>query len=195
MQKSISKNKVKRSKQSSTCEKAINETETALFREAMQDVIPLAPSKQVVQRQKPPLPVPRPAMETTVTKDTLSDHLSLTIPEGDEWSYLRPGLPRQMLRKLRRGHWKIQAELDMHGMTRDEARYALVAFLDECRKLAIRCVCVIHGRGLSSKNGEPVLKSRVGSWLAQRDDVLAFCQANPEYGGKGAVLVLLKLSI
>ncbi|SDY36406.1 Smr/MutS family protein [Nitrosomonas sp. Nm33] len=185
---------MKQDKKAFTSKKTSNEEEIALFREAMQDVIPLAPSKQVVHRQKPPQPIPRPAVETATSKDTLSDHISLEIPEGDEWSYLRPGLSRQMLRKLRRGHWKIQAELDMHGMTRDEARYALVAFLDECGKYGVRCVCVIHGRGLSSKNGEPVLKSRVGSWLAQRDDVLAFCQANPEQGGSGAVLVLLKLS-
>ncbi|HEX7233924.1 MAG TPA: Smr/MutS family protein, partial [Nitrosospira sp.] len=55
-----------------------------------------------------------------------------------------------------------------------------------------RCIRVIHGKGLSSRNGEPVLKARVGSWLSQRDEVLAFCQAKPEDGGSGAVLVLLK---
>lgn len=171
-----------------------NDEEAALFREAMRDVIPLPPPNQAVHRQKPPRPIVRPRVETTVTRDTLSDHLSLEIQQGDEWSYLRPGLSRQILRKLRRGHWKIQAELDLHGMTRDEARYALAAFLDECGRYGARCVSVIHGRGLSSKNREPVLKSRVGSWLAQRDDVLAFCQANPEHGGSGAVLVLLKSS-
>ena len=186
---------MKQDKKEFTSEKTSNEEETALFREAMRDVIPLTPSKQFVHRQKSPPPIPRPAVKTATSKDTLSDHISLEIPDGDEWSYLRPGLSRQMLRKLRRGHWKIQAELDMHGMTRDQARYALVVFLDECSRYGARCVCVIHGRGLGSKNHEPVLKSRVGSWLVQRNDVLAFCQANPEYGGSGAMLVLLKSTV
>lgn len=185
---------MKQKKKASTSDKKTDDEEIALFREAMQDVTPLAPSKRIVHQQKPPPPIPRSAGEATDIKDTLSDHISLEIPQGDEWSYLRPGLSRQTLRKLRRGHWKIQAELDMHGMTRDQARYALVAFLDECGRYGVRCVCVIHGRGLSSKSREPVLKARVGSWLAQRDDVLAFCQANPEHGGSGAVLVLLKSS-
>lgn len=177
-----------------TTEKKCSDEETALFREAMRDVTPLAPSNQVIHRHQAPQPIPRPTAAETVTKDTLSDHISLEIPEGDEWSYLRLGLSRQTLRKLRRGFWKIQAELDMHGMTRDQARYALVAFLDECDRYGVRCVCVIHGRGLSSKNRQPVLRSLVGSWLAQRNDVLAFCQASPEHGGSGAVLVLLKSS-
>lgn len=179
-------------KKPSITDKKSSDEETAMFHEAMRDVIPLPLSNQIVHRQKSSQPLPRSFAETPTAKDTLSDHISLEIPEGDEWSYLRPGLSRQILRKLRRGQWKIQAELDLHGMTRDQARYALTAFLDECGRYGVRCVCVIHGRGLSSKNQEPVLKSRVGSWLAQRDNVLAFCQANPEHGGSGAVLVLLK---
>ncbi len=185
---------MKRGKKVTTSDQKNIDEEAVLFREAMRDVVPLSPSNQAIHRPRPSRPIARPAVEAPVTKDTLSDHLSLEIQQGDEWSYLRPGLSRQILRKLRRGHWKIQAELDLHGMTRDQARYALAAFLDECGRYSARCVCVIHGRGLSSKNGEPVLKSRVGSWLAQRGDVLAFCQANPEHGGSGAVLVLLKSS-
>ncbi|TYP87292.1 MULTISPECIES: Smr/MutS family protein [Nitrosomonas] len=189
---------MKPDKKGLTSDQTINEEEAALFREAMRDVIPLTPSRQVVHRPKPPRPIPRPAVQTATTaasQDTLSDHVSLEIPDGDEWAYLRPGLPRQTLRRLRRGHWKIQAELDMHGMTQNQARYALVAFLDECSRYGARCVCVIHGRGLGSKNHEPVLKLKVGNWLAQRHDVLAFCQATPEYGGRGAVLVLLKSTV
>jgi DNA-nicking Smr family endonuclease len=92
---------------------------------------------------------------------------------------------------LRRGYWKIEAQLDLHGYTREEARQALVVFLDASSKRGCRCVRVIHGKGLSSRDHEPVLKARVGGWLAQRADVLAFCQARPEDGGSGAVLVLL----
>jgi DNA-nicking Smr family endonuclease len=112
---------------------------------------------------------------------------------GDKWSFLRPGISRQTLRRLRRGYWGIQAQLDLHGFTRDEARLELVAFLDAGNQRGFRCVRVIHGKGLSSKHGEPVLKARIGTWLSQREDVLAFCQARPEDGGSGAVLVLLRV--
>ena len=105
---------------------------------------------------------------------------------------MRPGVSRQTLRKLRHGYWDIQARLDLHGSTRDQARRELVEFLNRSREQEYRCVQVIHGKGLSSKGHEPVLKIRVGSWLAQLDDVLAFCQAMPEEGGSGAVMVLLR---
>ncbi len=118
----------------------------------------------------------------------------MEIEAGDEWSYLRPSMSRQTLRRLRRGYWGIQENLDLHGFTRDEARQELSAFLDACVQEKYRCIRVIHGKGLSSKNREPVLKIRIGNWLIQRADVLAFCQAKPEDGGGGAILILLKVS-
>ena len=118
----------------------------------------------------------------------------LEIEPGDEWSFSRPGLPHQTLRRLRRGHWTIEAQLDLHGYTRDEALQGLNAFLDDSHRRGFRCVRVIHGKGLSSRNQEPVLKARIGGWLSQRNDVMAFCQARPEDGGSGAVLVLLRSS-
>ena len=131
-------------------------------------------------------------MEEIAPNDTLSDHISVAMEAGDAWSYVRPGMPHQTLRRLRRAHWGIQHNLDLHGCTREEARQQLIAFLDHCTQRKMRCVRVIHGKGLSSKNREPVLKSRIGNWLMQRTDVLAFCQAKPEDGGGGAVLILLK---
>lgn len=168
----------------------------ALFRDAVRDVAPLAAPDKVLLTGKHPQPIPRQAQDDTQTPpdDSLSDHISLEVEPGDEWSFLRPGLSRQTLRRLRRGYWKIQAQLDLHGFTRDEARLELVTFLDSSHKRGFRCVRVIHGKGLSSRNHEPVLKARVGSWLSQRNDVLAFCQARPEDGGSGAMLVLLKAS-
>jgi DNA-nicking Smr family endonuclease len=97
-----------------------------------------------------------------------------------------------VLRKLRRGHWIVQAELDLHGLTRTEAHEAVAGFLREALRRARRCVRIVHGKGLGSKNREPVLKGKVRVWLAQRDDVLAFCQAPAAQGGSGAMLVLLK---
>ena len=97
-----------------------------------------------------------------------------------------------MLRKLRRGHWVIQSQLDLHGMRREEAREALAEFLKQAVKRGIRCVRVIHGKGLGSVNREPVLKNKVRNWLVQKEEVIAFCEARNIDGGAGAVLVLLK---
>ncbi|KIO49511.1 Smr/MutS family protein [Nitrosospira sp. NpAV] len=173
----------------------IVDDDSALFRIAVQDVALLPKSDKTLHTSRRPQPVPRqiPHDEQTVPDDSLSDHISLEMEAGDEWSFLRPGVSRQTLRRLRRGHWGIQAQLDLHGYTRDEARKELVAFLDAGTQRGFRCVRVIHGKGLGSKSHEPVLKVRIGSWLSQRDDVLAFCQARPEDGGSGAVLVLLKV--
>lgn len=165
-----------------------------LFRDAMSGVAPLPASNKVVQKHPQPPVIPRHSKYQTqdVVEDSLSDHITVEIEAGDGWSYLRPDLARLTLRRLRRGYWKTQANLDLHGFTRDEARQELVAFLDECIENKYRCVLVVHGKGLSSKNREPVLKVRIGNWLVQRDDVLAFCQARPEDGGGGAVVILLK---
>lgn len=175
----------------------ISDDDAALFRDAVRDVAPLAASDKIPHTTSHPQPIPlqiQPDVQTA-PDDSLSDHISLQMEPGDEWAFLRPGVSRQTLRRLRRGYWKIQAQLDLHGFTRDNARLALVAFLDSSRERGFRCVRVIHGKGLSSRGGEPVLKTRIGSWLSQRDDVLAFCQARPEDGGSGAVLVLIKSSM
>ena len=169
--------------------------ETALFRDAVQDVALLAAPDKIVHSRKRPRPVPHqpPSDEQPVLDDALSDHILLNADEDDSTSFLRTGLSRQSLRRLRRGYWPIQDELDLHGHTRDEARAALVAFLNACGTQGMRCVRVIHGKGRSSETREPVLKVKVRHWLMQRDDVLAFCEARPEEGGSGAVKVLLKV--
>jgi DNA-nicking Smr family endonuclease len=94
-------------------------------------------------------------------------------------------------RKLRRGDWSIQRQLDLHGLRRDEARERLSFFIREAYKHGIRCVRVVHGKGLGSPGKAPVLKSRVHSWLVQKNEVLAFVQAKPADGGGGALVVLL----
>lgn len=173
------------------------DNDLALFRDSMQDVIPLRVPDKVIHGRKPIRPMrlrDKPQDNQSILKDSLSDQISFEIADGDEWSFLRPGLSRQTLRRLRRGHWGIQAYLDLHGFTSNEARSALVTFLHASSTNNFRCVCIIHGKGLSSKNREPVLKTRIGNWLLQREDILAFCQAKPEHGGSGALLVLLKSS-
>jgi len=111
--------------------------------------------------------------------------------EGEQ-TFLRRGLGTDVLTGLRRGRWVVQAELDLHGMTTTEAHDALVDFLVEARSRGLRCVRVIHGKGLTSPNREPVLKGKVRRWLAHFDDVLAYCEASRHAGGGGAVVVLLR---
>jgi DNA-nicking Smr family endonuclease len=133
--------------------------------------------------------------EQAALAESLSGPLSIddAIESGEELAFLRDGLSRQLLRKLRRGHWVVEDSLDLHGMNRVEAAASVAAFLRRCLARGVRCVRIVHGKGLGSRNREPVLKGKVRKWLAMRDEVLAFCQAPPSDGGGGAVLVLLKV--
>jgi DNA-nicking Smr family endonuclease len=109
-----------------------------------------------------------------------------------EQTFVRRGIGSDVLAKLRRGRWSVQAELDLHGLTADESRDTLADFLLEARARGLRCVRVIHGKGLTSPNREPVLKGKVRKWLSHWDDVLAYCEAPRHAGGGGAVLILLR---
>ncbi len=111
---------------------------------------------------------------------------------GDEQEFRRESLPRNTLRKLRRGQFAIQSTLDVHGMRREEAHHATQRFLDDARTHDWRCVKIIHGKGLHSPQGIPVLKHRVDITLRHNNDVLAYCSAPNWAGGHGATLVLLK---
>ncbi len=110
---------------------------------------------------------------------------------GDELVYLKLGLSRDLLRKLRRGHWVAQDELDLHGLNQVQARLMLGEFLAECRRRHLRCVRIIHGKGLRSPNREPVLKHKLNQWLPRCQEILAYSQAPQNLGGSGALLVLL----
>ncbi|MEO8674921.1 MAG: Smr/MutS family protein, partial [Casimicrobiaceae bacterium] len=107
-------------------------------------------------------------------------------------TFVRRGIGIDVLTKLRRGQWSVQGDLDLHGHTTDEAHDALADFLDDARAHGYRCVRVVHGKGLTSPNKEPVLKGKVRRWLSHWDDVLAYCEAPQHAGGGGAVLVLLR---
>ncbi len=170
------------------------EDELSLFREAVQDATPLAHDGiPPFQRRPRPVPLQREADELSVLQDLLSDPLDpADLETGDELLFARPGLQHTTLRKLRRGHYSVAAELDLHGLTSAEARQELVAFLHHCRQRDIRCVRIIHGKGKGSFNREPVLKGKVAHWLRQREDVLAYSSARPVDGGTGAVYVLLR---
>ena len=175
---------------------AILPDEVDLFRASVSDVTPLPPPGKVEHDRSRPPPVPEQRMrdDRGVLDDSLSDSIpwDTGIETGDELSYARNGIGQQTLRSLRRGRWVVQDELDLHGLTSVEARQLLVEFLNRCLRRGMRCVRVIHGKGLRSKNREPVLKRKVAHWLMQRQEILAFCQARQSDGGSGAVVVLLK---
>jgi DNA-nicking Smr family endonuclease len=114
------------------------------------------------------------------------------LETGEELLYCRPGLQHNVLRKLRRGHYAVEAELDLHGLRVAEARQALTTFLQNALSLQIKTVRIIHGKGNGSFNKQPVLKGKVNNWLRQRIEVLAFCSARPVDGGTGAIYVLLR---
>lgn len=124
----------------------------------------------------------------------LSDQFDVDglLEDDPTLSYAAPGVGPEVVRKLRKRHWPVQDELDLHGMQRDAARDQVGDFLRRAIKRGLRCVRVIHGKGYGSAGGEPVLRSMVHSWLVQTDDVVAFCVANKGDGGHGALIVLLK---
>jgi DNA-nicking Smr family endonuclease len=166
------------------------------FRKAVADVRPLKRPRRTIASRPPAPPVPvqtlkdeREALRESIERPVSTDE---ALETGEELVYLRSGLARMVLRRLRRGHWVVQAELDLHGMNRYQAADEVAAFLLAAAQRGQRCVRIIHGKGRGSKNREPVLKSKLRNWLMPRDEVLAFCQAPPHEGGSGAVLVLLK---
>lgn len=167
-----------------------------LFRHAAQGTQPIDNGNRIEPPRVAPAPAPlkrcedersalREAMEAPIT---LEDRLEM----GDEAVFLRPGLPRRVLLDLRRGRWTLQGELDLHGLNREEARDALSRFLAASLLRGNRCVRVIHGKGLGSPGRVSILKQLSRGWLAQREEILAFCQAGPSQGGSGALMVLLR---
>jgi DNA-nicking Smr family endonuclease len=170
-------------------------SETEMFRAAVGRVTPLRKPGRVIHDIGRPHPLP---LQTWRDEQAaLRESLDRVPPDsdietGEELTFVRAGIGVQVLRKLRRGHWIIQDELDLHGFNSADARELLVEFLAQCAKKGLRCVRIIHGKGLGSKNRQPVLKGKVALWLQRRDQILAFCQARPTEGGGGAVVVLLK---
>ena len=163
------------------------------FRRAVADAQPLEAPRKVVRARRPaPVPQQRLRDERAVLDESLGPaSLDDALDSGNELSYLAEGLRRDVLRKLRRGHWVVEDELDLHGMNRQVAALSVSQFLNGCRKRRVRCVRIVHGKGRGSLNREPVLKGLLRKWLL-REEVLAFSQAPAAQGGAGAVLVLLK---
>ena len=172
--------------------------EKNLFVRAAGAVKPLREQRRVHLSPGQPAPIPfqQQLDEQRVLQEAISDEFdaSTLLDVDDALSFRRPGIGMDVTRKLRRGHWTIQRELDLHGLRREDAREALATFIREAIKHGIRCVRVVHGKGLGSPGKTPVLKGKVQSWLIQKNEVLAFVQARADEGGAGAVVVLLQPS-
>ena len=179
--------------------------EAGVFRNALSGVRKLPESDRYVPNAPPGVNPPPPRQkyrtqaedDAAVLRESLSDDFDVEHLLEDEpgVSFSRSGVGPDVLRKLRKGYWQVQDELDLHGMRRDTARDQLGDFLRRAAKRKLRCVCIIHGKGLGSAGGEPVLRSMVHSWLEQKEDVIAFCAANMDGRPHGALIVLLRAAI
>ncbi len=170
--------------------------EKNLFTRAAGAVRPLPSHGRVVLAPQPPKPVAvqQQLDDQRVLREAISDEFdtSTLLEVDDALSFRRPGVGLDVTRKLRRGTWSIQREIDLHGLRTDAAREALSAFIRETHRRGLRCVRVVHGKGLGSPGKVPVLKGKVHGWLAQKQEVLAFVQARADEGGAGALVVLLR---
>ena len=173
----------------------VEDDDRDFFRDAMRGVRPLrSPVRAPLARRKPP---PRARFTRADRAAVLRESLAppprdLDILPGDSLQYRQPGVPETVLRRLRRGEYRIESEIDLHGMTVQEARRALRGFLQDALARRLRCLRIVHGKGLRSGRRGPVLKNTVSSLLRRVDLVLAFSSAGQRDGGTGATLVLLR---
>ena len=164
------------------------------FRAEVADAIPISTDRVHHELELAPAwPRQTQLDKSAVLEDALhgGDLVDMQLEGGDQAAWSRTGVQRSVLRDLRRGRWVVEEKLDLHGLSRTEARQAVREFLALCLRKGLRCVRIVHGKGLSSPGREPVLKAFVPGWLSQNRDVLAFCQARAADGGAGALIVLL----
>ncbi|MCP1374957.1 Smr/MutS family protein [Dyella lutea] len=171
----------------------VTEDDARLFREAIGEIRridsePVLPSR--------PKPEPRARMfeadEAAVPGELLDMAFDPALMEvGEELSFLQDGYPPKLLKQLKRGHFSVQDDLDLHQMNAAAAQASIADFLAEAREQGLRCVRIVHGKGLRSKSRGPVLKALTDRLLRRRADVIAFASARPAQGGTGAVVVLL----
>jgi DNA-nicking Smr family endonuclease len=156
--------------------------------------LPVKNQARLVKVLPEPLALQQQLDDQNALRETMSDEwdTSSLLDVDDSLSFRRPGIGTDVTRKLRKGDWTVQGQVDLHSLRTDEAREALGSFIRESYKTGLRCVRVVHGKGLGSPGKVPVLKNKVHSWLIQKNQVLAFVQATPVQGGAGALVVLLQ---
>jgi DNA-nicking Smr family endonuclease len=165
--------------------KKMPESNRYVYRPVQEALLREQPTRRILSQEED---------DALVLQQSLSDQFDVDglLDDDPTLSYAKDGVGPDVVKKLRKRHWPVQAELDLHGMTRDTARGQVGDFVRRALRRGVRCVRIIHGVGYGSPNGEPVLRSVVHSWLVQLDEVVAFCVANRADGGNGALIVLLK---
>lgn len=176
-----------------------------MFRQHTQDVRPI-PSPQRLSSMPPPALSAQQLSErrrratgdgefaTPTALRALSDHFQTARTNEDDGSFLQAGYGPDLLHKLRQNKWPIEASLDLHGATLDQARERLDRFLATCLTHRIKCICIVHGKGYGSRDGKPVLKDTIRRWLSQLACVRAYIECDEHNGGSGAVQVLLRIT-
>jgi DNA-nicking Smr family endonuclease len=172
----------------------VDTEDSELFRQAVGKVLPVRQDSVPAYRRRP-RPVPaqtRSDEQAVMTALARGEFEHDGAQTGEEIQFKRDGIQERVFQKLRRGQFSIEAELDLHGLTIAAAKDALSLFLADVMRKRQSCVRIIHGKGRGSRDGKPVLKLKLQSWLRQRNDVLAYSSARPRDGGTGAVYVLIK---
>ena len=166
-----------------------------LFRQSVGHVHAVKSDKIVLEKEQKPKPFPK--TQAVNKEDQLVDFAEMNFEKlgiEDSLNYTAPGLQKNVLKKLRKGYFGLDAEIDLHGLTSQEAKRQLLNFLHLCVEDGCRCVHIVHGKGFRSPDNYPVLKNNLNNWLRQHIDVQAFCSTPPKDGGTGAIFVLLQLS-
>lgn len=175
--------------------KILSAEDSDLFRQAAGYVRPVDCDKVVLEQRPKPKPYPKKRQPDVAQRlDSRSVHDGENLSVEDRMLYHVSGVQKTVLKKLRSGYFGLDAELDLHGLTGEQAKYHLLHFLHRCVEEGLRCVHIIHGKGYRSPDMQPVLKNNLNLWLRQHRDVLAFCTAPLSDGGAGAVYVLLRLA-
>lgn len=170
----------------------VNKEDLQLFHEAVAGTKPLV-EKKIRLAKKNPKPIsPPPVFADEPLTFSHAEHLEDVSGEAFI-SYKQPSISHKVLRKLRKGQYNVDAILDLHGMSIDEASVAVSGFLKACLQKDIRCALIIHGKGMHSD--KPILKNKLNHWLRELDMVLAFCSATKLHGSRGAIYILLKRTI
>ncbi|AUT46536.1 Smr/MutS family protein [Achromobacter sp. AONIH1] len=168
------------------------------LRRSLRSVTPIRRDARVEHK---PVATPAPALRRANALGETPTRADAGVSDGGEvihllseggTAFVRGDAAPDTARNLRRGQWRAGAELDLHGLRVEQARHALLSFLDECQEHGIRCVRIVHGKGYGSQGLEPVLKDKARTWLVQKNEVLAFSEAPEREGGAGALLVLLR---
>ncbi len=175
--------------------KKTTDQDAELFRNSIGQVKPIKNSNQIQPDKSRPKPYPQKNQQAKNSHfNAASGHEIDRLAQEDSVSFLAAGLQKNVIKKLRKGHFGLDASIDLHGLTSKEANQYLYRFIEDSLEKGYRSVHIIHGKGYRSDDNQPVLKNDINHWLRQHKQVQAFCSAAPRDGGTGAVMVLLKLS-